>query len=284
MKAEYIVYTRTKNVDYKLIFSPSDSLCPTNVRKEFLTEIRGVINVERYESCLEAPVWFYSKKGNLVVFGIGVNNRELSEDCFKDFTGRSVRGFFGIIAREEDLDGLPFDILFFKDFYKQRMCPLWESDSLQAKQKGVLVTQDIKCYKIIKETTSFGINTDVNKTVIYPNSISVEKLISCAMACTDDVNAFGVVMTREHALDTDYHFMNCVVFDCEIKEEIQHEKITSNNNIWNNNYNQNNIEVGIDVQEKKIKTKKVVRLSFAAFLAVLALISIIILLKVLYKK
>ena len=80
MNAQLFVYTRTKNVDYQAIISPSEEFCSKSTRKLFLTQARGIINVEQYEDPLVEPRWLFSKKGNLLLWGIGIQNKMLSED------------------------------------------------------------------------------------------------------------------------------------------------------------------------------------------------------------
>lgn len=283
MTAEYFVYTRSKNIDYKLMFSPSENLCPSQVRKEFRKEVRGVINIERYDQCLESPLWFISKKDDLILFGIGAKNRDLSDECTQDFAGRGVRGFFGFIIKAEEIVELPFDINFFKDFYKDKICPLWDCDSQQFKQTGIPVELDMSKYNTIAKGNTYDvINTDTNKTVIHPIDTSLEWLFSNSLACPENNNVLGIVKSKAHATDEEYKFMNCVVDNISNREERIYKPTTQTIDPWNQTADNTKINQN---PEDEIKRKKVKRLKYLAVFAIIALLALIlILLKLKFKK
>lgn len=275
MKAEYFVYTRTRNVDFSLIFTPSEKLCPSHLRLKFIKEVRGIIS-EKYETRLKDPVWFFSQKDGIVIFGIGAMNRQLSYECTTDTYGRGVRGFFGIIAKAEDVDMLPFDIEFFKNFYNHKLCPLWEIFPPINKQRGVIVEQNLDSYTTIsKGESQIKLNIDVDRTVIHPNTIPIDRLISSAMTYTGDVSVIGVLKTRTQATDSDYKFMNCIVSDCCQPEEFKHAMQSGKSDIWNTNLETNSKESEEDSKEDDRRIKKSLRLRLAVFLIILILVLII---------
>jgi len=117
MKAQYFIYTRNSENDYKLVFSPSDDFCSPERRKFFLMQARGSINIDIYPSDLKTPRWLFSRQGNLTLFGVGLMNSALSAECNTDYTGTPVRGFFGILLDNTSIECIPFDL----DFLKKSM-------------------------------------------------------------------------------------------------------------------------------------------------------------------
>ena len=79
MDAQYFVYTRGHDIanDYKLLFSPSEDFCPSDVRKYFLVQVRGLINLDSYIGNLEEnPRWILSKKNGYILWGVGTMNKK----------------------------------------------------------------------------------------------------------------------------------------------------------------------------------------------------------------
>ena len=124
--AQFYIYTRTKELDYRAIAIPSEDFCSKEDRLAFRHEIQGVIDVETYVDELNEPRWFYSKRKNLALFGIGVMNKELSDTCYTDYVGTPIRGFFGVVFKIGEAIELPYDKEFFRKVYKKYVEPIWD--------------------------------------------------------------------------------------------------------------------------------------------------------------
>ena len=153
--SQYFIYTRTRDIDYRTVVSPSDDFCPKETRKKFLKEIRGVIDVETYDDPINSPRWLYSKCDDMILFGVAVMNGMLSKEYSIDFIGRPVRGFFGIIANCTDTPVLlPFDLDFYKFAYNHLIEPIWNLNRDEYKQSSVIVDYCKTTCKMIENKDS----------------------------------------------------------------------------------------------------------------------------------
>ena len=226
MKAQYFVYTRNFDNDYKSIISPSEDFCPQNIRKKFLAQARGIINVEQFDDPLdnESIRWFYSRYSDYILWGVGCNNNVLSEDCNKDFAGRLVRGFFGIIvnAKFEDIY-LPYDISFFRDLYTKHIAPMWMADRERFTRHSIDVELGTVNYHILQENESLAINLnfDPDKSVILGN-VNVEQAFQCILGAKKDSSLVVGFSSKPHAFSQDYNYMNSIVNGVNNYEEKSH--------------------------------------------------------------
>lgn len=227
MNAQYFVYTRNRDNDYKLVYAPDDDFCPPEIRKYFLKQSRGVINIESYSGSLDEPRWLISRKGNRILFGIGVMNRIIGVDNNTDYTGTPIRGFFGVVINAEDnLVKVPFDIQFYKDLYKNKIDPIWNSVREDFKFKGVEVTQDFNVYKCVDASTiSIELNTIEKKTVVLPISISLADVIGSVLSLSADCSFVSGLSDKEHAYSDDYCFHNATVIG--IDERVEKVKVNA---------------------------------------------------------
>ena len=81
-----------------MVITPDESLCPADTRKYFRKLIRGAIDVETYDDPLNEPRWLIARKDNVILYGVAIMLEIFGTDCCTDFTGRNVRGFFGIVV------------------------------------------------------------------------------------------------------------------------------------------------------------------------------------------
>lgn len=215
MSAQYFVYTRGHDIanDYKLLFSPSEDFCPSDMRKYFLQQVRGLINLDTYVGNLEDnPRWILSKKDGFTLWGVGVMNKKLSNTNNTDYSNRPVRGFFGFIFKEESLSKLPFDIAFFKHFYGKYIIDLWNVSKDDFKKKGIELDIDIEDYRTITPNKSnLSLNTDENKTVLFEDSISPEDFFSTALGENGNFSCVYGLEEKNHAFDHNYKFYNVIV-------------------------------------------------------------------------
>lgn len=215
MSAQYFVYTRGYGIanDYKLLFSPSEDFCPSDIRKYFLQQVRGLINLDTYVGNLEDnPRWILSKKDGFTLWGVGVMNKKLSNTNNIDYSNRPVRGFFGFILKEESLSKLPFDIAFFEHFYSKYIIDLWNVSKEDFKKKGVELDIDIENYRTITPNNSnLALNTDENKTVLFEDSIFPEDFFSTALGESGNFSCVYGLEEKNHAFDHKYKFYNVIV-------------------------------------------------------------------------
>lgn len=279
MRAQYFVYTRNRGNDYKLVYAPDDTFCPPETRRYFLKQSRGVINIESYSGSLDEPRWLISRKGNCILFGIGVMNRILGVDNNTDYTGTPIRGFFGVVVNAEDNQvKVPFDIQFYKDLYKSKIDPIWGYLREDFKFKGVEVTQDFNEYECVDAaTSSIELNTVEKKTVILPISTSSADVIGSILSLSADSSFVSGLSDKEHAYSDDYCFHNATVIG--IDERV--EKIKVNTDTAQNNRDGSTLYGGIagDGAIKPVPPKKVLRPKLIMVIVLLVIVMIVLLCK-----
>ena len=225
MNAQLFVYTRTKNVDYQVLISPTEDLCPKSTRKHFLSQARGTINVELYDDPFTEPRWLLSRKGNLLLWGIGIQNKDLNEDFYKDFTGRPVRGFFGIVLNlSEQEAALPFDLSFFRKIYLTYIVPIWDVEFDALKKSSVGFDFDITTFNCIrKESAPVKLNHDIDKTLIL-GKVDLNDTFATALSSCNDISVVSGFSSKSHAFAHEYLYTNAVVIGIEEPETKNHKK------------------------------------------------------------
>lgn len=227
MNAHLFVYTRTKNVDYQAIISPTEEFCPKSTRKLFLAQARGVINIELYDDPFgEEPRWLLSKKNNLLLWGIGIQNKMLNEEIYKDFAGRPVRGFFGIIIDLSNQDKLiPYDINFFKEIYLNYIVPIWDTEVDSYKKSCINLDFNPEQYKCIKtnSNSNVSLNYDINKTLILGN-VDLVDVLSSALSSTKDISIVSGFSSKAHAFAPEYSYSNAIVIGVDSPETKIHKQ------------------------------------------------------------
>lgn len=263
--AQYFVYTRNRDNDYKLVYAPDDNFCPPEIRRYFLKQSRGVINIETYSGSLYEPRWLISRKGNYLLFGIGVMNRILGEDNNTDYTGTPIRGFFGMVINtvEKPLK-VPYDIKFYIDLYKSLIDPIWGYLREDFKFKGIEVKQDFNDYECVDAATChIELNTAEKKTVIFPISTNLTDIIGSILSQSVDCSFVSGLSDKEHAYSDDYGFLNATVIG--VDERIEKSKVSGTT-------------TGGDVI-KRIPQKKVLRPKLMMVIGTLVIVLIILLCK-----
>ncbi len=232
MNAQYFVYTRGHNIDndYKLLFSPSNDFCPLEVRKYFLQQVRGLINLDTYVGNLEEnPRWLLSKKDGYTLWGIGTMNKKLSPTNNTDYANRVVRGFFGLVIKGNDIKALPFDLAVFERFYSEHIADLWTAAKEDFKKKGVAVdTYFDNCKSIVAANSNLELNTDEERTVIWEDSISKEEFFAAALSQQGDFSCIYGLEEKSHAYNHDYRFYNVIVKGENVKSEKTYKKKEQN--------------------------------------------------------
>lgn len=254
--AQYFVYTRNRDNDYKLVYAPDDNFCPPDIRRYFLKQSRGVINIESFSGSLEEPRWLISRKGKYILFGVGVMNKILGAENNTDYTGTPIRGFFGMIIYDDNgLVKVPYDINFYKDLYKAIIDPIWGCSREDFKYKGVVVEQDVDNYGYLTASTSgIELNTSDKKAVILPIGTSVPDIIGSILSTPVDCSFVSGLTDKEHAFAEDYCYLNSTVIGV-------YERLEKRRGDRNYNVNARQIEI-TDTDHHRVKPaqpKKVLR-------------------------
>ena len=237
MTAQFFIYTRGYSVenDYKLMYSPSSDFCPDDVRQYFRQQVRGAINIETYEGDLSSPRWLFSRYQGFVLWGIAIMNNVLSDENTEDYTGRGVRGFFGMLLKDGTFEALPLGIQYFKTIYKTLVAPLWFASKEDFKKKGIAVPDLGEHEEVItaNDTLSASINTNTEKTIIWGEEHSFNDLLGAAMFVNNNVSIISGLNEAAHAYDHSYYYMNAFVRGIHTTEEkkykiptetVQHQK------------------------------------------------------------
>lgn len=228
MDAQYFVYTRGNDIanDYKLMFSPANDFCPDDVRKYFLQQVRGLINIEMYQGNLNSPRWLFSRFSGFILWGVGIMNSQLSDINNSDYANRPVRGFFGIIGKSESLTSLPFDLLYFKKFYQQYIVDLWNTSKDNFKQKGVCVDISFDGYDLIlpKQQANRILNFDEQKTIIWEDTFTPKEMFSDALCGNGNLTCVYGLEEKSHAYNHDYRYYNVIILGVKETEEKEYVK------------------------------------------------------------
>lgn len=274
--AQFYIYTRTKELDYRAIAIPSEDFCSKEDRLAFRHEIQGVIDVETYVDELNEPRWFYSKRKNIVLFGIGVMNKELSDTCNTDYVGTPIRGFFGVVFKIGEIIDLPYDKEFFRKVYKKYVEPIWnvEYGDDNAKQKIIEVKQsdiDGTYLKIVPQDNHISLNEQVGKCVIL-GKMDCVKVFQQALYNETELSVVTGLNNRNHAYakEAKYKFLNALVNGVDVREEQETIKpITKQEHPRQTNYQTSEIP---KKSKKDNRQKLVVLGTIVAFIAVALII------------
>lgn len=225
MKPQLIIYTRNQNVDYRMIVSPNESLCPPVTRKYFRDMIRGALNIETYDDPLTSPRWVLVRKDDCILFGVAELLVHFSSDYHTDYTGRGVRGFFGLVydAANPEIN-LPLDVDFFKRLNEEYIVPLWTALEDQFIRVGIEIDIDTDNSTFLPKALYWNeINFDPRKTVILGETNPVTVLAE-AFASNRDVSVVTGFNNKNHAYaptvpNSEYRFMNVLVNGVTAREE-----------------------------------------------------------------
>lgn len=221
MNAQYFVYTRNSDNDYKLVYAPNEEVCSKEDRLFFIKQARGCINIDAYGGSLNKPRWLISIRNKTLLFGFGINNSQLSTENVTDYTGTPVRGFFGMVIKiENDELSVPFDIEYFKLFYLKYISSVWYASREEFKYIGVSVESDSNQYFYLEpKAHNININTNNSKTVILGNEYSIETIIEEILYLKKDISFISGLFDKQHAYNIEYCYMNALVDGIDCREE-----------------------------------------------------------------
>lgn len=211
---QLIIYTRNLNVDYRMVVAPDEHLCPSETRKYFRKLIRGAIDVETYDDPLDEPRWLYARKNDVILFGIAAMLETFETEYFTDFTGRNVRGFFGIvISASADSVQLPYSFEFFQAINRKYIEPLWDAPKESFIRKCIeidLNEYDVEMLSMANETIALNMNSDECKIL---GQVDMKEALQSALSSGGELSLISGLNNKQHAFATeaDYDFMNAIV-------------------------------------------------------------------------
>lgn len=227
MDAQFFIYTRghLAENDYTLMFAPSEDFCPSDTRQYFRQQVRGSINIEMYEGTLMSPRWLFSRHGGFVLWGMAIMNSVISNVNNTDYTGRGVRGFFGMVFKDEKCVELPIALDFYKSIYGELVSPRWYNGKEDFKQIGIAVDEEFGT-EVIKPCNDdlIAINYDPERTVIWGDGHSEIEYLSAALATNKETSFITGLSELAHAYDHKYFFMNALVLGVSVYEEKHHSR------------------------------------------------------------
>ena len=167
---------------------------------------RGVINTDNYTVQLDKPIWLLAKDNGYTLWGIGILNQMLNPDFAKDRVGCPIRGFFGLIFKDNP-QVLPYDIQYFKSIYDSLIVPNWNADTYHCYHEGVVCDIDFSQFSTITAgNNGISLNTLSNKTLIL-GDVDVEKAISQAIY-TPSAGIVVGLQEEAHAFSEKYKYPN----------------------------------------------------------------------------
>lgn len=226
-KPQLIIYTRNRDVDYRMVITPDENMCPSDTRKYFRKLIRGAIDVDTYDDPLTEPRWLYARKGNVILFGVATMLEQFNTECFTDFTGRNVRGFYGIIFdATTDSISLPYDLSFFEALNKKFIEPYWNDSKDDLVRKSIEI--DFSEYDVEYISVSevhLQLNTD-NHTCLILGDVNIKDALQSAISYKNNISLITGFNTKQHAFATeaDYNYMNAIVKGVHERETQQNKE------------------------------------------------------------
>lgn len=106
MRLYPLIYTRTKFIDYRLRACPGDLQVKRTWIRPQLPLIQEALNEDNASyGIINSPRWVLIGDKSYAIFGVAVRNAmlPLSPQFCADERGREIRGFYGCIARAEDV-------------------------------------------------------------------------------------------------------------------------------------------------------------------------------------
>lgn len=187
MEAYLFIYSRLERFDYRLIYAPSQSFLPNPTRNEFISFTREVINTDNISNGkINATRWSLIRRGQKVLFGVGIYNKDLG-DCSSDIETRNVRGFFGFVFNFEK-GTLPeeyFTLSFFQNLYSSYIMPLWHAGKKNENRINSIIQKidvNIKEYRI---DSFLELNTYSTTCKVLPEAVVISDAINSALNVND---------------------------------------------------------------------------------------------------
>lgn len=211
MKGSLFVYSRLERLDYRLIYAPSKEMLAEPIRNEFIDFAREVINVDNVlNGDIETLRWSIIKRENIVMVGIGCANSQLGTSN-KDFAGRNVRGFFGVVINTPNQNPITAlcDVRFYQNLYDLFITPLWNTTD-QRKANSICAETNIGEMESI-DFKSIDVNIDNSKIKVFPQNISFKDILFSAFR-HNSVDFVCNLNNLQHITSAElYNFHNAII-------------------------------------------------------------------------
>ncbi len=233
MKGTLFVYSRLERLDYRLIYAPPKSILPEPIRSDFINFAREIINVDNVlNGSIDELRWSVIKRENVVMVGVGCVNEQLGS-TYKDFAGRHVRGFFGVVINSfnNGVINALCDVMFYQNLYKSFVLPLWSLTD-QSKANSVCMEIDIE-ETAVNDINRVDINIDNSKFKILPQNIEFKDVIFSSLS-HDSVDVVLNLNNLQHISSSElYHIHNATIIGYDKVELHQLDNVKEGNTIYN---------------------------------------------------
>lgn len=212
--AHLFIYTRLEKFDYRVLYAPDNQTLSGNMRNEFISFAREVINSDNFGD-IQTPRYAMIKRGQKILVGIGCDTSIFGVQESTTET-RRIRGFFGVFLEncsKRQLNTLS-QIRFYQNLFETYVKPLW-SLNRKEESKTNSVVQSINIEDSLADMASDShtvcVNTSSSVCEIFPNTIkSSELLASCILAENSDI--VTSLNSDAHILNAPlYHFHNATI-------------------------------------------------------------------------
>lgn len=222
MEAYLFIYSRLERFDYRLIYAPSQSFLPNPTRNEFISFAREVINTDNVSNGkINTARWSLIRRGDKVLFGIGIYNKNLG-DCSSDIETRNVRGFFGLVFNYEK-GNLPkecFAMSFFESIYSSYIMPLWHAEKKYEHKINSIIQKINLNVEDSCLDSPIKLNTHSSVYKVLPETIVVDEAINSALSVDDIEIVLGLNNIKHVTSASLSQFRNISIIGNHTEEDI----------------------------------------------------------------
>lgn len=162
-----------------------------------------------------------------MLFGVALMLDIFGTECCTDFTGRNVRGFYGIVAdASDDSLKLPYSIDFFRAVNEKYIEPLWDAVKDDLVRKAVEIDLSGETDGLTAAAAGdVVLNINPGECLVLGEAEAGPALQS-ALACGMDISLITGLNSKQHAFaaDADYDFMNAIVNGVAEREVFRREE------------------------------------------------------------
>lgn len=215
-------YTRTKNIDYRNVYSVDASICPQPIQELFLGRISALLNKTADEN-LKDSVYVYFRQDDIILYGIACLNSVLSADFCLEKTNGRVRGFFGIIEKTNDVvQAIPYSLEFYIKLYEKYIVPKWSSFTFHYNENIALSIPIDVSDCVIKPLAESSLNNDLNICRLFFSPRLSKKCLSEALAHKGNMSIAIGISDKEQVTEDNFPLMNATLKndECSSYEDV----------------------------------------------------------------
>lgn len=195
-KTYAFVRSRTfyREYDYRLL-TPITQI-PTSIHQYFERCVRNLLSdSSQNENEWDKPTWLLVKYDIYVLWGVAINNKEFSIECYQEeVASRPVRCFCGVVYANYDIDAikLPYSVQAFKPVFDSVIGKYWKERVAEIPDV-IISLGDAKEY-IEPSAGRDDLNENPQKCRLLPASVNAKDLLSACLASHADTSiAVGAV-------------------------------------------------------------------------------------------